>query len=152
MSPEERIEEIVKVIKQTDEVDKDWLLGVLTAPIFFNERLTKRLAAKLKAAREELKVSDETLDTFIEMDTEATLENIRLTAALRNLVSKLDEITEHKAFTSVFHIAQIHGAPYDGPTFTAELTHARELLEELDPDYSKEEENAQVPSDGNSNG
>lgn len=142
MNPEERIKEIIEVVRKSDgAVDKDWLIEVLTAPVF-SEWQNRRLEARLRAAQEELKVTDETLDRVIESETEYVLENIRLISALRNLVYRLDEIINHKDFISIFHVAQIHGAPYNGPVVTAELTYAKELLKKVDPDYKDGGESA----------
>lgn len=49
-------------------------------------------------------------------------------AALRALVSRLDEIHADPAFKSVWLINQLHAGPYRGPTYVAELERARAAL------------------------
>lgn len=48
--------------------------------------------------------------------------------ALAGLVGRLDEIHADPAYRSVWTMSQIHGGPYNGPTYTAELASAREAL------------------------
>lgn len=49
---------------------------------------------------------------------------------LRDLVDKLDEV--EPAITNAFLLEHIHGRPYNGPTYAAELKAARTLLEDSD--------------------
>jgi hypothetical protein len=51
--------------------------------------------------------------------------------ALANLVAKLDEINAHPAFQSVFTMAAIHGAEYQGPNYSDALERARAALDEI---------------------
>ena len=65
-------------------------------------------------------------------------ENAKLIAALPEIVSTLKSLTnavrvasESKEFVGTFTIADIHGAPYTGPTYEHELIQAINLIETL---------------------
>lgn len=45
-------------------------------------------------------------------------------AHLREVLEKVDRITKSKEFTSVFYIAQIHHAQYQGEQFGEDIAHA----------------------------
>ena len=50
--------------------------------------------------------------------------------ALRGLVDRLDEISAHPAFQSVWTLHHVHGGVYDGPNWVEALERARKALEE----------------------
>jgi len=52
----------------------------------------------------------------------------QLETALNGLVNRLDEAHADPRYKAVWTIAQLHGAPYSGPTYTAELAAARTAL------------------------
>lgn len=54
--------------------------------------------------------------------------------ALRALYARLDEITRHPSYQSVFTLAQVHGAPYQGPQWGTEVEQARAALAAFDAD------------------
>jgi hypothetical protein len=47
---------------------------------------------------------------------------------LRRLVARLDEVHAHPRYQSVWKVSYLHGNPYDGPTYTAEIDAARAYL------------------------
>lgn len=51
-----------------------------------------------------------------------------VTAAARDLVAKLELIEEHPRFRSVWTVARLHGALYDGPNYAAELAALKRAL------------------------
>jgi len=53
---------------------------------------------------------------------------VKATEASTNLADKLDAIIASSEYRSVFTLAMIHGAPYDGPTFELELKELRAAL------------------------
>lgn len=53
----------------------------------------------------------------------------RTTKVLRDLVAKLDEISDSPQWKSLFTIAFIHGQEYTGPNFGEELKAAKEVLD-----------------------
>jgi hypothetical protein len=57
---------------------------------------------------------------------DALYEIATISAALQNLVAKLDAIEPH--VSNVCAIAQIHGVPYTGPNWADEIAAARAVL------------------------
>lgn len=56
-----------------------------------------------------------------------------LLEAAKALVLKLDQINDDPAFVGVFQMASIHGAPYSGPSWVAELDALRTTIKSTEP-------------------
>lgn len=58
----------------------------------------------------------------------AILASEQTAAALRALVERLDVVHADPTYQTVWVLAQIHGAPYEGPKYDVELSAARAAL------------------------
>lgn len=56
----------------------------------------------------------------------------RTEVVLRNLVNKLNAMSQDPKFTGVFTMTWVHGIEYDGPTWEKELKEAEYELANLD--------------------
>lgn len=95
---------------------------------------SQRLSAEMKLAREqkEAQALRETMAKVgIEWAEKVAALRTRvesLEKALRDLVSKMDEVQHHEKYRQIWEVAYLHGYPYTGPDWVRETIAAKALL------------------------
>ena len=112
-----------------------WFVAWILWPLL-SKKTNQELVEEQPSGQDEMPVEEEhsLMQSHIKLHVrKALLESqlMRMRIGLQLLVNRLDQIDKDESLLGVFHIAELHGVKYEGPTWGDELAAAKKLLEEI---------------------